>query len=148
MYCTHCGKNINEKKLVHLNNTNKTIMYVCPRCGHLVKDHLDSEEIKDLNAAAHAEVHKAHNDLNRGKSGIVIGLILLCISFLFLLMCFKATAGGSFVANCMEFYVFLALATIGSAIEIFGIVWTVIGAKKKKAYQTLLKEVANGVFVQ
>lgn len=147
MYCTHCGKNIDEKKLKTPKKEGVT-MYVCPRCGQLIKDHLDQQEIKDLNAAAHAEVHKAHNDLNRGKSGIVIGLILLIISFLFLLMCFKATAGGDLVTNCLEFYVFLFLVIFGSAVEIFGIVWVVIGAKKKRTYQGLLKDVANGVFVQ
>jgi len=148
MFCTHCAKEVDIKKVPSLGSTGAKRVFVCPRCGHLIEDHIDEKQLRELSEAAHAEVHKASNDLNRGKSGFVIGLILLCISILFLLMSFKATAGGALVPNCLEFYVFCGLITLGTAVETYGIVFIVLGAKRKKLYRTLLKDIQNGTFVQ
>lgn len=146
MFCTHCAREIKVEKV----NTEKGAkkVFVCPRCGHLIETNLTSDEIKELSAAAHSEVHKASNDLNRGKSGTVIGLILLAISMLFLLMSFKATAGGALVPNCLEFYVFLALVSLGTAVLVYGIVFVVLGTKRKNLYRNLLKDIQNNTFVQ
>jgi len=150
MFCTHCAKEINPKDLNEqsADKCGSKKVYVCPRCGHLIEDHLSINELKDLSAAAHSEVHKASNDLNRGKSASVIGLILIIISFLFLLMSFKATAGGALVPNCLEFYVFIFLLIVGVGIETYGIVYVVLGTKRKKTYLTLLKDIQNNSFVQ
>lgn len=82
MYCNHCAKKIDEKKVEakkleteQFFSKAKDTLYVCPRCGHLIKKGLNEVEVKELSAAAHAEVHTARNNLNRGKSGIAIGAI-------------------------------------------------------------------------
>lgn len=143
MYCNHCAKRIKTNQKVKENE-----MYVCPRCGHLISTNLNKQEIKELSAAAHSEIHKASNNLNTAKTLMVIGFVMLCISFMFLLMSYKATAGGELVTNCLEFIVFILFLVLGSSSFISGICTYIYGHKRKVHYQTLLKNIYNKVFYQ
>lgn len=84
MYCTHCGKKINENKIEEKKSsynianeslTNKTeIQYECPRCGEIIHNHISKEEEKSLARAAHAEIQRGHNSFSRGMGNFCIGL--------------------------------------------------------------------------
>ncbi len=158
MFCQHCGKNIkiNEEKLSKVNGeVNKTLIidpkvekvYVCPRCNHIVKEHLDKQDLKELSQASHAEIHRAKNKFSSGMVSLMIGFILSCISFLFLSMAFKATNNYNLVIG-IEFYVFVALIVIGVTLLTIGISYVVIGVKRTKMYQNVLKDIQNDTFVQ
>ena len=93
MYCTHCGKKINENKIEEKKSsynianeslTNKTeIQYECPRCGEIIHNHISKEEEKSLARAAHAEIQRGHNSFSRGMGNFCIGVIVLIISLIF-----------------------------------------------------------------
>lgn len=142
MFCSYCGKKINIK------SSDKDTKYICPRCGKLVHQELNEKEMKDLSAACHTEIHKSNNMLNGAKASLMIGGILLAISFLFLLMSFKATAGGELVKDCLEFFTFIFLIFIGSFTLIYGSIRFVIGFKNKRIYQELLKNIQNETYIQ
>ena len=158
MFCQHCGKDfkIDEVKLAKVNQeTDKAILlnpniekvYVCPRCNHIVKSHLNEGDLKELSQASHAEIHRAKNKFSTGMVGLMIGFILACISFLFLSMSFKA-ANGFELTMGVEFFVFIALILIGSFLIIFGAIYVLIGVKRTKKYQNVLKDIQNETFVQ
>ena len=158
MFCQHCGKDfkIDEAKLAKANQeTDKAILlnpkiekvYVCPRCNHIVKSHLNDADLKELSQASHAEIHRAKNKFSTGMVGLMIGFILACISFLFLSISFKA-ANGYELTFGVEFFVFVALIIIGSFLIIFGTIYVLIGVKRTKKYQNVLKEIQNDTFVQ
>lgn len=159
MYCQHCGKDfkIDENKLskIESNEKNKGLIldpriekvYVCPRCGHIVKSHLKEADLKELSQASHSEVHRAKNKFSTGMVSLMIGLILTCISFLFLSMSYKATNNYQIVFG-VEFYVFVALLTFGVVLLVLGITYITIGLVKSKKYQNLLKDIQNDTFVQ
>lgn len=158
MFCQHCGKDfkIDEVKLEKINQeTDKAILlnpniekvYVCPRCNHIVKPHLNEADLKELSQASHAEIHRAKNKFSTGMVGLMIGFILACISFLFLSMSFKA-ANGFELTMGVEFFVFIALILIGSFLIIFGAIYVLIGVKRTKKYQNVLKDIQNETFVQ
>ena len=158
MFCQHCGKDfkIDEVKLAKVNQeVDKSILlnpkiekvYVCPRCNHIIKSHLDESDLKELSQASHAEIHRAKNKFSTGMVGLMIGFILACISFLFLSMSFKATNNYEIVYG-VEFYVFVALIAIGLFLLIFGAIYVVIGVTRTKMYQNVLKDIQNDTFVQ
>ena len=100
MYCTHCGKKINENKIEEKKSsynianeslTNKTeIQYECPRCGEIIHNHISKEEEKSLARAAHAEIQRGHNSFSRGMGNFCIGVIVLIISLIFWRLSYKA----------------------------------------------------------
>ena len=158
MFCQHCGKDfkIDEAKLAEINkDADKAVLlnpkiekvYVCPRCNHIVKSHLDENDLKELSQASHAEIHRAKNKFSTGMVGLMIGVILACISFLFLSMSYKAANGYQIVYG-VEFYVFVALITIGTFLLIYGAIYVFIGVKRTKKYQRVLKDIQNDTFVQ
>ncbi len=158
MFCQHCGKDfkIDEAKLAEINkDTDKAILlnpniekvYVCPRCNHIVKSHLNEADLKELSQASHAEIHRAKNKFSTGMVGLMIGFILACISFLFLSMSYKASNNFEIVYG-VEFYVFIALLTIGIALLAFGTIYVCIGLKRTIKYQNVLKDIQNDTFVQ
>ncbi len=155
MYCTHCGYDLNEKKqkVAALQATNfrtahTKLTYVCPRCGHIIKEDLSEEDIKALSRASHAEIHRARNSRNTGMCFLVLGGILLVISFLFFLMSFKAAMGGKLSVGSTEFKVFIALLALGVAGCGFGAYSLISGIKKNHKYSTLLRDINNNVFNQ
>ena len=154
MYCSHCGYNLNEKKVEKLtqNDPNRTKdsteTFVCPRCGKIIKPDLNNEEVKGLARASHSEIHRARNSLNSGMCFLMIAIILLSISGMFYLMSFKASAGGQLVTTSNEFYVFIGLLVLGLISLGYSIYRLVIGILKHRRYSKLLKDIQNDVFKQ
>ena len=155
MYCSNCGYELTvkerEKALSsgsHQGKSNTQQVFVCPRCGKIIKEGLNEEEIKGVARASHSEIHKANNKLNTAKSSLVIGAILFAIGLLFFILCFKPKNNNKFELGCTEFYVFIALSLLSITLIVLGIVFFVSGTKKKKKYSELLKDIQNGVFKQ
>ena len=57
MYCTHCAKHIDEEKLEQAKSSfalaeemkeGAKVVYVCPRCGHLIHEEVGEEEIGEM----------------------------------------------------------------------------------------------------
>lgn len=157
MYCYHCGYSLDEKKVEQKESTYKriegldidtTINYVCPRCGHLVHDNASSEDVKSLARACHAELQRGRNDFARGMSNVSIGIILLVTSIVFLLLSRKADNQFKITVSSPEFWVFLVLAIISVILLTLGVIFTVLGLKRKVTYTSLLKDINNKTFVQ
>lgn len=154
MYCSHCGFDLKDEKVKVANkaynfgNADTKVGFVCPRCGRVIKEDLSSEEVKSLARASHAEIHRARNSKNRGMCFLVIGVILLIISFLFFLMSFKAAQGGQLVLTSTEFYVFICLLALSVISIVFGLFSLIRGILKEKKYSSLLKDIQNECFIQ
>ncbi len=157
MYCYHCGYKIDETKIEAKESTYKKIEgvdmdtqinYVCPRCGHLVHENAEPEDVKSLARACHAELQRGRNDFARGMSNISIGVILLVTSIVFLLLSRKADNQFRITVSSPEFWVFLVLAIISVILLILGVVFTAFGLKRKVTYTSLLKDINNKTFVQ
>lgn len=124
------------------------ISYICPRCGHLIKEGFTHEDSKSLSAASHAELQRGRNSFSRGMASLILGVILGVISFIFFLLSRKAVNGFRITTNVSEFWVFLVLAIISVILLAIGITYTVLGLKKKSMYTKVLKDINNGTFVQ
>ncbi len=154
MYCSHCGYDLKEKQILKakkstvLKDDNTKIGYVCPRCGHVIKEGLSEEEVKALSRASHAEIHRARNNINSGMCFLMISIILFVISFMFFLMSFKASAGGMLVTDSTEFYVFIALLVLAVLALGYSLFNLIKGILKHKEYTTLLKNIQNEIFFQ
>lgn len=156
MYCHHCGYRLNEKKvelkkssfsLMENFDSEATVSYVCPRCGHLIHGQLDKEEYKALSRASHAQIQRGSNNFAFGMSFNAIGLIALAISVIFYFLSIKPSV-GHLVTTCAEFYVFLVLLVLSVILLSAGIYFTIVGIVKKKHYNKLLKDLNNKTFVQ
>ncbi len=156
MYCSNCGYELTEKKRnevlskdqTHIKNNNTKEVFVCPRCGKIIKEGLVEEEVKSLARASHSEIHKANNKLNSAKSSLVIGAIIFAIAILFLILCFKPKNNNKFELGCTEFYVFIAFTVFSVTLFVLGTVLFIRGANIKKKYSELLKDIQNNVFYQ
>jgi len=154
MYCSHCGYDLSEKeieKTIVLNKTKKSStedVFVCPRCGKIIKKNLDNEEVKALSRASHAEVHRGNNSVNTGMCFLVLGVILGCIAFMFFMMSFKASQGNKLIVTSTEFYVFCGLAAVTISFLTVATVSLIRGIKKKKKYSNLIKDIQNEAFYQ
>ena len=154
MYCYHCGYNLDEKKVEQKESTYKriegldvdtTINYVCPRCGHLIHENASNEDVKSLARACHAELQRGRNDFARGMSNVSIGIILLVTSIVFLLLSRKADNQFQITVSSPEFWVFLVLAIISVILLTLGVIFTVLGLKRKVTYTSLLKDINNKI---
>ena len=56
MYCYHCGKRIDERKIESKSSSFESnqeygeftkVQYICPRCGHLIHEGLTEEDSKE-----------------------------------------------------------------------------------------------------
>jgi len=158
MYCSHCGKYIDENKLENekssfslaedQSNEETKINYVCPQCGHLIHSDLTQDEIKSLSRASHAQLQRAANSLANGMSFTVLGSILLIVGAIFFILANKPSNGFKLVTDCAEFYVSIILTTISLILLVIGIIRLIIGINKKKMYTELLKDLNNETFVQ
>ena len=157
MYCSHCGKKIDEEKLEKKRislarsediDENTSVNYVCPRCGHLIHKHLDSVERKSLSAAGHAEIQIARNQFAYGRSFTSIGGILAVLAIIFFLLARKPAQNFKLVTTCPEFSVSRDCFGLAAILLLFGIVLTVLGLRKKKNYESLLKDINDDVFHQ
>lgn len=133
---------------IYSYNNNIKKAYVCPRCSHIIKNDLDSDDLKELSQASHAALHRAKNKFSSGMVFLMLGFIFTSISFLFFSMSFKATAGNKLVTNCVEFYVFIGLLIIGLVLLALGFVLGGKGIINLKKYRNLLKDIQNDTFVQ
>lgn len=157
MYCYHCGYKLNEHK-IEANKSSydlvkdmeidseTTIEYVCPRCGHIIREGMSHEDQKALSRASHAQVQRGSNSFASGMCLNALGLILAIISVVFFLLSNKPQAG--FVYNCGEFYVAVATAVMAVILLTIGMVKTINGIVTKKHYSSLLKDLNNNTFVQ
>lgn len=158
LYCTHCGKRIDEHKVEkkaaseeiyseQMDGETK-VAYVCPRCGWLVHKDVSEEEKKSLAAASHAEIQKGRNAFAQGMSFNMIALILLVLSYVFFLLSHKANNQNRISYSAPEFWVFVVLLAVGALLLIAGIVLTVLGVTKRKHYEKVLLALQNQTFYQ
>ena len=157
MFCYHCGKKIDENKIEQKQSTyqkfdgldmDTEINYVCPRCGHLIHENASEEDIKSLARACHAELQRGRNDFARGMSNISIGIILLVTSIVFLLLSRKADNQFKITMSSPEFIVFAVLSVISVILLTLGVVFTILGLRRKTTYTSLLKDINTKTFVQ
>ena len=113
MYCSNCGYKLTQRKIEKIlkktegRTIDSNVVYVCPRCGKIIKNGLSNDDVKALARASHSEIHKSRNIINSGMCFLVIATILVAIGYIFYLMSYKANAGGMLVTNCTEYYVFI-----------------------------------------
>ncbi len=157
MYCTHCAKHIDEEKLEQAKSSfalaeevkeGAKVVYVCPRCGHLIHEEVGEEEVKSLARAAHAQIQRARNFLSSGLGFVAIGAILFIIAALFYFLACKPSNQHQLVTTCAEFYVSVTLGSISVILLVVGIVQIVLGVTRKMQNERLLREINNQTFVQ
>ena len=164
MYCSHCGKKINENALEKKQSsyvikdendellpvdTDQRVEYVCPRCGHLIHPDLNDEEMKSLSRAAHSQLQRGANSFAFGMAFNLIGIIIGILAFSFYLLSF-VSAGGKKVLDTSKstFLVFVVMGIMAVILLGFGIYSTIVGISKKTSYTKLLKDLNNKTFVQ
>ena len=164
MYCSHCGKKINENALEKKqssyvikdeNNelvpvdTDQKVEYVCPRCGHLIHEDLNDEEMKSLSRAAHSQLQRGANSFAFGMAFNLIGIITGILAFSFYLLSFVSSGGKKVLDTSKStFLVFVVMGIMAVILLGFGIYNTIVGISKKTAYTKLLKDLNNKTFVQ
>jgi DNA-directed RNA polymerase subunit RPC12/RpoP len=164
MYCSHCGKKINENALEKKqssyvikdeNNelvpvdTDQKVEYVCPRCGHLIHEDLNDEEMKSLSRAAHSQLQRGANSFAFGMAFNLIGIIIGILAFSFYLLSFVSSGGKKVLDTSKStFLVFVVMGIMAVILLGFGIYNTIVGISKKTAYTKLLKDLNNKTFVQ
>lgn len=158
MYCTHCGKEINEDRIeskrlslaMHEGKIDEDtkVEYVCPRCGHLIHHDVTPQEIKTLAAASHAEIQKGRNFFASGMSFNCIGVILLILAVIFFFLARKPSNNFELVPTSPEFFVSMAFFGVGGVLLIIGIIFTSIGLTNKMKYEKLLHRIQDDTFHQ
>jgi hypothetical protein len=158
MYCYHCGKKIDERKLeakgssleanAEVLTSATKIEYVCPRCGYLIHEGHDEQDIKSLAAAAHAEIQRGNNSFAQGMGLTSVGVISMILAWIFFRLSFKPAQQNQLIRTCPEYFVFWILLVAAVILLGFGLTLVIIGAIKKHDYQILLKDVQNQTFSQ
>ena len=159
MYCPHCAKHIDEAKIEASSSSyqiveateideDSSISYVCPRCGHLIHEDLNEDEVKSLSRAAHAQIQRARNYFASGMGMVSVGVILLAIGILFFVLAHKPSNGYALTVGSAEFLVSVILAAIAVILLVVGGVFVVRGVLTKRQNSSLLREINNGTFVQ
>lgn len=158
MYCYHCGKKIDERRLEKKRSSyanleaiipeDAGVSYVCPRCGHLIHADAKEADVKALSRAAHAQIQRAKNFLAAGLGSISIGAIALAISVLFFFLAKKPSNQYQLVTTCAEFYVFAVLLVLSVILLLVGCVYTARGFFRERSYASLLRDINNRTFVQ
>lgn len=158
MYCTHCAKKIDETKIETSSSyalvdgkeiaEGTTISYVCPRCGHLIHQDVNEEEVKSLSRAAHAQVQRARNYFASGMGMVSLGAILAAIAILFFVLAHKPSNGYMLTPSSAEFLVSVAIGLIAVILLVVGSVFVVRGVTTKHQNTVLLRDINNGTFAQ
>lgn len=159
MYCTHCAKKINETKLEAKSSSlalaegkeiaeDAKIAYVCPRCGHLIHEDIEPEEVKSLSRAAHAQVQRARNSFASGMGMVSLGAILAVIAIMFFVLAHKPSNGYQLTPGSAEFLVSVVLGLASVILLSLGGTFAIRGLLSKRANSLLLKDINNGTFVQ
>lgn len=163
MYCSHCGKKINERALEKKQSsyvikdengellpvdTDQKIEYVCPQCGHLAHKDLNEEELKSLSRAAHSQLQRGANSFAYGMAFNLIGIIIGILAFSFFLLSFQSSGGGKKLdVTKSTFLVFVVMGIVAVILLGFGIYNTIVGLNKKVTYTKVLKDLNNKTFV-
>jgi DNA-directed RNA polymerase subunit RPC12/RpoP len=164
MYCSHCGKKINERALEKKQSsyvikdengellpvdTDQKVEYVCPQCGHLAHVDLNDEELKSLSRAAHSQLQRGANSFAFGMAFNLIGIIIAILAFSFFLLSFRSSGGVKTLdVSKSTFLVFVVMTAVAVILLGFGIYNTIVGISKKMTYTKLLKDLNNKTFVQ
>lgn len=158
LYCSNCGKRINEKEIESKNNSltmakdhvnsDTDVVYVCPRCQHIIHSNLDEKDIKQLSRAAHAEIQRSNNLFSSGMGNACIGVIAIVLAIIFYFLSCDLNNQMILDTNSAEFYVFVVLSIVGGLLLVAGIVLVVLGLLKKHLYNSLLKDINNKTFIQ
>ena len=164
MYCYHCGKKFDEHAIekkqssyvlkdengeLQQIDSEAKVQYVCPRCGHLTHLDLSQSEMKSLSQAAHSQLQRAANSFARGMALVLIGAIIAILAFSFLLLSFQSSGGGRTLnTGKSTFYIFVVMTVVAIILLVPGVISTVIGAKNKSQYTSLLKDLNNKTFIQ
>lgn len=162
MFCTHCGKEIDEHKIEAKASSlglagsdpdaavdaGTKVEYVCPRCGSVIHEDLEETDIKQLSRAAHAEIQRGHNSFSIGMGNVCIGVILLAIAVIFFRLSKKAANNFQLATDCVEFYVFCVLLALSVVLLVCGGTYVLIGVLRRRKYSALLKDIQNSTFVQ
>lgn len=161
MYCYHCGKHIDERKIEAKSpslgkkdgevldvDENVSIQYICPRCGHLIHEGCSEEDAKELSRASHAQIQRAGNNFSRGMCMAALGAILLVIGIIFFILANKPAQGFVLQVNCAEFYVSVASLSLAIILLGIGVTFSIIGVRDRHLYSQLLKDINNKTFVQ
>ena len=164
MYCSHCGKKFDERKLEKKQSsyvvkdengellpvdTEQKVEYVCPQCGHLAHLDLNDEELKSLSRAAHSQLQRGANSFARGMAFNLIGIIIGILAFSFYLLSFTSSGGGKQLdITKSTFLVFVIMGILAVILLAAGIFFTVVGLNKKVMYTKLLKDLNNKTFIQ
>ena len=164
MYCSHCGKKIDERKIEKKQSsyvlkdangellpvdTDQKIEYVCPRCGHLAHADLNDEELKSLSRAAHSQLQRGANSFAFGMAFNLIGIIIGILALSYYLLSFQSSGGGKVLDTTKStFLVFVVMGVLAVILLVVGIFNTVLGINKKVTYSKLLKDLNNKTFVQ
>ena len=164
MYCFHCGKYFDEKKIEAKQSSlvikdengelkeidsDAKVEYVCPQCGHLT--HMDGtpEDYKSLSRAAHSQLQRGANSFARGMAFNLIGVIIGILALSFLLLSFQNSQGARVLNTTKStFLVFVVMAIVAVILLVLGIQSTIVGVIKKSRYTKLLKDLNNKTFVQ
>ncbi len=160
MYCSYCGKKIDEAKIekkqasknivdeeVELDE-NSEVVYVCPRCSHRVHHDLTEEEYKSLSRASHSEIQTGNNYFAIGMGNICIGAICLIIGVIFFLLAHKPANQYLLSTTCTEFYVAIVLFIVGFILVVVGAVYVVLVLLKKLRIYHQLIDINNKTFIQ
>lgn len=158
-YCCHCGYKLNEEKVEHTHSSHKEfqeiapasaeVEYVCPRCGRLIHENVQPDEIRSLSRACHAELQRGRNDVARGMSSLILFIIAIIIAIVFLMLANKINGSGRSISTaCAEFWVFVALTIVSIVLLGFAIYRLTLGLKRQVIYSKLLKDINNETFVQ
>lgn len=164
MYCSHCGKKIDENAIEKKQSsyvikdengellpvdTDQKVEYVCPRCGHLIHQDLNEEEMKSLSRAAHSQLQRGANSFAFGMAFNLIGIIIGILAFSFYLLSFVSSGGKKVLDTSKStFLVFVVMGILAVILLGFGIYSTIVGINKKVSYTKLLKDLNNKTFVQ
>lgn len=160
MYCTHCGKEIDEGKLERKQlsqlvageeadiEADTEVQYVCPRCSHLIHHHVSEQEIKTLAAASHAEIQRGRNFFASGMSLNLVGIICLILGVAFFLLAKKPANNYVLVTGSAEFFVSIAFFIGSLGLLATGLTLTVLGVSKKIKYEKLLHLIQTDTFHQ
>ena len=140
IYCTHCGKLVDEN------------LDTCPNCGRpLIKRELEYEELRELNRALHTRENQSREKVDNQLVYIVLGTTLLVIGFLFFFLSFKMdqeTFTKQLSFKTPEFYVSMTGLGVGGFLLIWGLIHLIIEkAVVQKEIARTLKLTQNNSYV-
>ena len=164
MFCSHCGKQINERALEKKKSsyvvkddkgeflpvdTDQKVEYVCPQCGHLAHLDLNEDELKSLSRAAHSQIQRGANSFAYGMAFNLIGLIIGALALSFFLLSFKTSGGVRYLDTTKSaFIISIVMGAMAVILLGLGIYNPIVGLCKKVTYTKLLKDLNNKTFVQ